>query len=436
MNQAQIIKELRNAWTAFKATNDERMKRVEKQLGTGEVDSRLDKLNKRIANLSDKLDQGRLDAEGRIEQLELQLALNTGTRQGDPAGDDEIVSKGRQIVALNQNRPLDTVDAPTAEQTRSYLRDLTTYFRRGVITNEMTIGGDPQGGYWVSPDMSGRIVKFIYETSPMRSICAVQEITTDRLTGPNDFYEASFGWVGETEERPETDTPDLGEWQIPVDEAYAEPRASQNLLDDSGVDIEAWLSMKIAERLARGENKAFIDGNGIKKPRGLLSYPTAATETTVASWGTFQHRTTEDTDGPLTSADTLILLTGDLKSAYMDNARWGMNRRTLAQVRTIKDADNNYVFVPDFSQSPYGMILGHPVSPLEDMPNMGAAADENNLPIAFGDFMKTYQIVQRQGIRVLRDNLTKKPYVKFYTTCRVGGDVLNFESMKFIKQAA
>ena len=109
-----------------------------------------------------------------------------------------------------------------------------------------------------------------------------------------------------------------------------------------------------------------------------------------------------------------------------------MKRATLAEVRKLKDGDNNYLWQPDFQMKQGGTLLGFDVVEAEDMPAITA----NSLSIAFGDFNKGYQIVDRQGIRILRDSFTAKPYVKFYTTKRVGGDVTNFEAIKLLKFAA
>jgi HK97 family phage major capsid protein len=277
--------------------------------------------------------------------------------------------------------------------------------------------------------MSGRIAQLVYETSSMRQVANVITIGTDALEGIHDLNEATSGWVGETEARSETTAPKIGEYRIPVHEQYAEPRATQKLLDDALFNVEEWLAGKIAERLARMENEAFVAGNGVKKPRGLLTYAAG-----MPGAGTFNviEQVISGGDGAFASldpGDALISLVYSLKSAYRENAHFMMKRSTLAEVRKLKDGADNYLWQPDFNMKQGGTLVGFNVVEAEDMPTIA----NNSLSIGFGDFKAGYQIVDRQGVRILRDSFTAKPYVKFYTTKRVGGDVVNFEAIKLMK---
>ena len=284
------------------------------------------------------------------------------------------------------------------------------------------------------------IVERVRETSPMRSVASVVTIGTDALEGFNDLDEAGAGWVGETGARPETTTPQLGKWSIPVHEIYAMPAATQKVLDDSMFNIEAWLAAKVADRFARTENAAFINGDGILKPRGLFTYPTAATADSSRAWGTFEHILTTVSGGfpahaagppQVSPGDPLITTVFALKAMHRANAAWMMPRSTVGLVRRIKDVDGNYVWQPDFTQRQGGTLLGYPVVEAEDI----AAASAAGNGIAFGDFREAYTVVDRVGIRVLRDPYTAKGYVRFYTTKRVGGGALHFEAVKFVRFA-
>jgi len=321
---------------------------------------------------------------------------------------------------------------------RAYKKAFTNYLRKNNAGCDMeeqkslSVGSDPDGGYAVTPDMSGRIASLVYETSPLRQVANVAIIGTDALEGFNDLTEATSGWVGEIDTRNETGSPRIGEWRIPVHEQYAEPRATQKLLDDALFDIEGYLATKIAERLTRMENAAFINGDGIKKPRGILTYPDG-----VPSSDNFSviEQIPSGADGDFAAenaGDVLINLVYSLKAPYRENAVFMMNRDTLAAVRKLKDSNGSYLWQPDFQQKHGGTLLGFQVIEAEDMPAIG----EDSLSIAFGDFNAAYQIVDRQGVRVLRDSFTAKPYVKFYTTKRVGGDVINFEAIKLMRFSA
>ena len=320
-----------------------------------------------------------------------------------------------------------------------YRKHVNRYLRKGdermgpEELKALSVGSDPDGGYTVHPDMSGRVTQRVFETSPMRAYASVQVISTDALEGTYDNDEAAAGWVSETGSRPETDTPELGAWRIPVHELYANPRATQKLLDDSEVNIEAWLAGKVANKFARVEAAAFISGDGVGKPRGFLTYPDYA----VA--GTFEHGKIEQFDTGVAAGfaadpngvDTLLDVQYGLKAPYRANANWFFNRSVTAVIRKMQDSDGNYIWIPGAMAGMPAQLLGHQIAPFEDMPGMV----DDALPIAFGDMREAYQIVERHGVRVLRDPYTAKPYVQFYTTRRVGGDVVNFEALKLLKLA-
>jgi len=296
----------------------------------------------------------------------------------------------------------------------------------------MSVGSDPDGGYLVTPDTGGSIVTKVYESSPIRQIAAVQLISTDALEGINDLNEANAGWVAEQAARTATTSPQVGKWRIPVHEMYAMPEATQQLLDDSMVDIEAWLAGKVADKLARLEATAFVSGNGVGQPRGFLDYTTAATADATRAWGVLEHLATDTSASFGTDpngSDKLIELVHKLKEAYRNDARWVMNRAVLGATRRLKDTDGGYIWLPSMEAGQPSSLLGYPVTEAEDMPAIAA----NSLSIAFGNFRLGYQIVDRQGIRSLRDPFTNKPFVRFYTTRRVGGAVQNFEALKLLK---
>jgi HK97 family phage major capsid protein len=301
----------------------------------------------------------------------------------------------------------------------------------------MSVSSDPEGGYTVYPTLSSEMTKRIFETSPMRQLARVVQIGSDSFEELLDLYEPDAGWVGEKEARPETGTPNLGKLLIPVHEIYANPKVTQKLLDDSSIDIGAWLVDKMSGKFRRLETTAFYSGDGVKKPRGFLTYPTEATADATRAWGKFQHIVTGDAGGfvtPTTSvspADCLIDLQSSLKAEYRANAWWQMNKATAGKVRKFKDSDGRFIWQDSIQQGQPSMLLGHPVALAEDMPDVGS----NNLPIAFGDFRVGYTIVDRHGERLLRDPYTAKPNVHFYMYRRVGGDVNNFEAIKLLKVA-
>lgn len=322
------------------------------------------------------------------------------------------------------------------DQMVAYKSAFLNYMRKGdqiLGADELkalSVGTDPDGGYVVNPDMSGRIVAKVFETSPLRAYASVQVISTDALEGLFDLEESASGWVGETESRAETATPQLGKWRIPVHELYAKPKATQKLLDDAEIDMEAWLASKVAEKFARDEANAFVVGNGVGKPRGFLDY---ADGTTLP--GTIERFDSGVNGGFATDgsgADVLISALYGLKQPYRNNAVWAMNRSTTSAVRKIKDSDGAYIWQAALSAGQPATLLGYPVASFEDMPALATGS----LSVAVADWREAYQIVDRAGIRTLRDPYSAKPYVEFYTTKRVGGDVVNFEAIKLIEFSA
>lgn len=421
------VYDLGRAFEAFKEANDQRMKEIERK-GTADplTEMKVNRLNSEITRACDAADA----AKKRVDLIE--TALHRSPRGGTAGADDW---KEAETFYLERKHHLQ--GDLGIEAYRNYKSAFRGYIRKNNAGSQvdeikaLSAGSDPDGGFAITPDMSGRIAQLVRDTSPMRQVANVVTIGTDALEGIHDLNEATSGWVGETETRSETTTPKIGEYRIPVHEQYAEPRATQKLLDDALFNIEDWLASKIAERLSRMENDAFVNGNGIKKPRGFLTY--AAGLPTASAFNVIEQLPSGAAGAFAASnpGDALITLVYALKSAYREKAVFMLKRSTLAEVRKLKDIDGNYLWQPDFQMKQGGTLLGFDVVEAEDMPSIAA----NSLSIAFGDFNAGYQIVDRQGIRILRDSFTAKPYVKFYTTKRTGGDVVNFEAIKLMKFA-
>lgn len=286
----------------------------------------------------------------------------------------------------------------------------------------MQTGSDPDGGYLVPSTMSSRMIKKIYETSNMRALATVETIGGKELEIPRDEGEFGYGgWVGETTAPTETTTSQLGVSKIFAHEMFAEPRVTQNMLEDAGLDIEAWVANKVGEKLGRIEATAFFTGTGVNQPRGLLTYANGTTNGTIE----------QVVSGGATTvtADAFFNLVFQLKDYYTQNARFLMKRTTVRDVMKLKDGQNNYLWqMGDVRGGVPSTLLGFAVERAEDMPTLAASS----LSVAFGDFAAAYTIVDRLGITLLRDNLTAKPYVKFYNRRRVGGDVVNFEAVKLM----
>jgi HK97 family phage major capsid protein len=309
-----------------------------------------------------------------------------------------------------------------AEAFPAYMRARTEGAMPAAYQAAMQTGSDPDGGYLVPKQVDSRIISKVYETSNLRALATVISIGGKELEIPRDEGEFGYGgWVGETTAPSETTSSQLGVSKIFAHEMFAEPRVTQNMLEDAGLDIEAWVANKVGDKLGRIEATAFFTGTGVNMPRGLLTYANGTTNGTIE----------QVTSGGATTitADKIYDLVFQLKDYYLTNANFMMKRFTVRDVMKLKDGQNNYLWqMGDVKSGQPATLLTHPIVRAEDMPTVGAGS----LSIAFGDFKQAYTIVDRLGITLLRDNLTAKPYVKFYTRRRVGGDVVNFEAIKLM----
>lgn len=306
-----------------------------------------------------------------------------------------------------------------------------TYLRSGE-TKDMMVSADPQGGYAVDAQWSSRIIQTVFQSSPMRQICTVESVSSDALELLTDHNDLESGWVGETQTRSDTTTPDIGRIRIPVHEVYSQPRATQKLLDDARFDIEGWLTGKVAKKFARDEATAFVSGDGINRPRGFLTHTIVANASW--EWGKIGYIASGGAGAFAASnpADKLKQLKYSLKSEYRDGARWLMNSDTAALIAQFKDTTGRYIWAESVAEGDPPTLFGSPVTFAEDMPAIAA----DSYSVAYGNFKDGYTIADRFGIRILRDPFTAKPYVRFYSTMRVGGDVVNFEALKVMKFAS
>lgn len=423
---AKAVEGVKTGFEAFKEANDQRLKEIEAK---GAADPLLEE---KLAKIEKDMDA----KQAKLDQFELAMKRQNRTvvdEKGNEIDLDAKAAKWANMVARSRGTRVEDFGA---KQLDAYKQAFDTFLRKGdeiIGADEkkaLSVGTDPDGGYVVHPDMSGAIVTKVFETSPMRAYASIQVISTDALEGLYDLEEAASGWVGETDARSETGTPQLGKWRIPVHELYAKPKATQKILDDAEINMEAWLATKVSEKFARDEAAAFVNGSGVNKPRGFLTYPDGTTLP-----GTIERINTGANgafDAAPNGGDALIDALYGLKAQYRANATWFMNRATTKLARKLKDSDGAYLWSPGIAAGQPASLLGYPIAAFEDMPNPATGS----LSIAVGDMRAAYQIVDRVGIRTLRDPYSAKPYVEFYTTKRVGGDVINFEAIKLIEFSA
>lgn len=313
----------------------------------------------------------------------------------------------------------------------SYVRTGEAAGLKRLEAKALSAGVGADGGYTVPNETEREIGKRLTALSPIRAIADVRTISSGTYKKPFMTSGPAVGWVAETGARAQTTSPVLDELAFPAMELYAMPAATQTLLDDAAVNIDEWLAIEVEAAFAAQEGAAFVSGDGSGKPKGFLAYDTVAESAWVSGKLGFV-ATGAAGDFPAASpADPLVDLVYAVKAGYRQNGSFVMSRRTQGAVRKLKDENGQYLWAPPTAPGTPPSLLGFPVHEAEEMPNIGAGS----LSVAFGDFRRGYLVVDRAGVRVLRDPYSAKPYVLFYTTKRVGGGVQDFDAIKLLKFA-
>ena len=306
-------------------------------------------------------------------------------------------------------------------------------FVRSGATVEMKaftgVTGDA-GGYAVPREIDERIDAVLKSASPIRSIANVVKVGSAGYRKLVTTGGTPSGWAAETAPRPETATPVFTELSPPMGELYANPAASQAMLDDAAFDVEEWLAGEIAAEFAKAEGAAFVGGSGVNRPKGFLSYPVAATADAGRAFGTLQYLASGAAgDFGANPQERLIDLVQSLRAPYRQGASFVMNAATCARIRKFKTSDGAFVWQPSLQAGQPATLLGYPVVEAEDMPDVAANAPA----VAFGNFRMGYLVAERTETQILRDPYSNKPFVHFYATKRIGGCVLNSEAIKVLR---
>jgi len=399
----ETIEAIGKAFEEFKAANDTRLKEIEKGKSDPVLAEKVDKINAEISAMA-----------AMKRQLEaIETAVATSRFSGGDKTETEK-AKGEHKAAFEK------------------------FFRKGVEADlkglEVQAGlstlSDPDGGYRVPEETEKTIDRVATSISAMRRLANVMKIGTSTYKKLVNKGGAGSGWVGEKGSRDETGTPTLVEIAINTKELYANPAATQELLDDATMDISAWLASEVDVEFNEQEASAFISGDGVNKPKGIGAYTTVANSS--YAWGKIGY-TLGGHATLLNDADKLIDLQHSLKSVYRNGSVWLMNDLTFAGIRKLKNSTTGeYLWRPGLAEGAPDVLLGKPVEIDDNVDDISAG----KFPVWFGNWKRAYTIIDRAGIRVLRDPYTNKPYVHFYTTKRVGGGVTMYEALKCLKIAA
>lgn len=386
------MNQMENYWEHFKEVNDERIKELETK---STVDCLTEEKLKNLTNLMD-------EQKDQIKTLQKNAARNT-----------------IEIKAVENS-----------EENYGYQNAFNNYLRKGIesdLNKFETKASDlinsmdtTNSGMFLAPNIQKFIMDLLAERCIMRKICSVQEISTNSL---DIIKNSSFdtAWGGELTEVSDTNSGNLAKTTIQTFELIAQPKVTQKLVDDVAIDFEQWLAYQLSNDFLIAEETAFISGDGSNKPTGILNYDST----------TIERITSSSTENYFDETDVLNLYYS-LNEKYTPNASFIMSRNAVQQIRKFKDATSgNYLWNPALLGGQEDTLLGCPVYQTGNINNVGTAKDI----IVFGDF-KQYQIVDRMGIRILRDPFTAKPYIRFYTTKRVGGDVIDKNAFKILKTSS
>lgn len=341
---------------------------------------------------------------------------------------DEVKSR-LEKVSRAAARPVIAAGDGASPELKGFVQG---YLRQGRETELKSVSGAvaADGGYAVPREIDAMIDAQLKTISPIRQIAQVVQVGSAGYRKLVTSGGAASGWVSEVGARPETTTAKFNEIAPPMGELYANPSASQAMLDDAAFNVEEWLAGEIATEFARAEGTAFVNGTGTNQPKGFLGAPTAATADAVRAFGTLQFLASGNATGFDTAPELkLIDLVHSLRAAHRQGAVFVMNTKTLSTVRKFKAADGTFLWSPGLMEGAPARLLGYPVIEVEDMPDVGA----NAFPIAFGNFKNGYLIAERRSTTILRDPYTNKPFVNFYATKRIGGQVLDSDAIKLLK---
>ncbi|ETT04835.1 TPA: phage major capsid protein [Providencia alcalifaciens] len=392
---SEVAQELKGKFEEFTQKNDKRIDAIEAE--KSKLSGQVDTLNEKLT----ELDELKTNLEAELAAVK---RPNGGTVNKDVA---EHKSALEQFVRKGKEEGLADLERKA-----------------------MQVGSDPDGGFAVPEELDRNIISMLRDEVVMRQECNVVTVGSPSFKRLVNQGGSNSGWVGEVDKRPETKTPKLASIEPVWGEIYGNPAVTQTMLDDAFFDVEQFITGDLAIEFAEQEEAAFTNGDGIKKPKGLLAYGSDEQADKDRDWGKLQHlllkKPTEVT------ADEIMKLIYTMRKVYRSGAKFMMNNNTLFQVRTLKDAQGNYLWQPGLQLGQPSALLGYGIAENEQFSDVVA----ESTPIAFGNFKRCYTILDRMGVRMLRDPYTNKPFVHFYTTKRVGSMMVDSNAVKVLKAAA
>lgn len=421
---ADALDKIATAFDEYKKTNDARIEAVKSGASTEALDAKLAKIDAHIDSLG--------EVKSKLEKMETKLARPGALDGGRQEGESKEAVEYRHAFLDWMRAPNDHERQQKAAIAAKQLEAKSRDGRETRSTQTVTSTG-AAGGFALPEIIERQIARLSVDISPIRQIATVRTVGSPDYKELFDINGAGFEWVGETDTRSQTNTPDLAEVAPTFGMASAKPQASEESLDDLFFDVESWLVSSAAEAIAQGEGAAFVSGNGTKKPTGFLAGPTPVTTADSSrAFGTLQYIASGQAAALPASADVFYDLVYALRARYRNNAQWVTSKLVLAALRKYKDTSGQYLWQPALTAGQPATFMGYGITEAEDMPAVGAGA----FSLAFGDFKEGYLIADRVGMRITRDEITTPGFVKFYVRKRVGGKIRNSQAIKLLKIAA
>ena len=410
-----LVTGIATAFEEYKQTNDARIEALKAGKGTAELDAKLARMDAAIDNMG--------EVKTKLEAMETRMSRPGAYGEGESASREAAEYKGAFLNWMRSPTDQERQQKVTAAQ-----RNLET---RAADARTST---GASGGFALPEEIERTIARLGVDMSPIRSLATVRTVGTPDYKELIDVNGAAFEWIGETDTRAQTNTPDLAEIAPTFGMASAKPQATEESLDDLFFDVENWLIQSAAEAIYAGEGAAFVSGDGTKKPKGFLAGPTPlSTADSSRAFGTLQYIASAQAAAMPTSPDVFFDMIYSLRARYRANATWLTSKAVLATIRKYKEATTNaYMWQPALAAGQPSSFAGFPMVEAENMPAVGAGT----FPLAFGDFREGYLICDRVGMRMTRDEITTPGYVKFYIRKRVGGVLRNTQAIKLLKIAA
>jgi len=423
---AEAITKINTAFEEYKKANDAKLEAVKAGNSTTDIDAKLAKIDADMNALE--------EVKSKLEQVETKLSRPSHdefVRDGKNSGESKEDAEYRHAFFEWMRNPKDFDKQKKAQEKAKALEaKKATIEQRAVATTTLT---GAAGGFALPEIVENAILRLGVDVSGVRSIAKVVQVGSPDYKELVDINGATFEWIGETDPRAQTNTPDLQEVVPTFGMASAKPQATEESLDDLFFNVEDWLVTSVRDAFDQGEGAAFISGNGTKKPTGFLAGPApVVTGDATRAFGTLQYVASGQAAALPTSLDVMNDLVYSLRARYRNNARWVMNKSVLSALRKYKDTTNQYLWQPSVQAGQPSTFMGYAVSEMEDMPAVAA----NAFPIAFGDFNEGYLIADLVGLRITRDDITTPGYIKFYVRKRVGGRLRNTQAIKVLRISA